>query len=190
MDRRGFVKVGSIGVASIFVSATSVKEEPVEEKRESIDYSKNKILGGKREEIPSSCLQCVSRCAIVGFVKEDRLLKIEGNPNSYRNEGKICAKGQAGVNQLYNPDRILHPLKRIGERGSNQWERISWDDAMSLILDGGEIEGNKVKGLRTLKKEGTPEKFLFHYGRMVGSTNLVTIKYFLNAYGTDSIGDH
>ncbi|HHH50069.1 MAG TPA: DMSO reductase, partial [Saprospiraceae bacterium] len=152
--------------------------------------STNSILNGKREAIPSACWQCVSRCAIIAYVKNDRLLKIEGNPASLRNEGKVCAKGQAGVNQIYNPDRVLYPLKRIGERGSGKWEKISWEEAMDLLINGGEIEGKKVKGLRTLKEENRPEKFLFHYGRMVGSTHLIAIDYFLNAYGTASIGDH
>ena len=184
MKRRDFVKIGTIGSAVVFQDTKAYSQEI------KIDYSDNKILGGKRREIPSACWQCSSRCAIVGYVKDERLLKIEGNSLSLRNEGTVCAKGQAGINQIYNPDRVTYPLKRIGERGSGKWEKISWDEAMDLLVEGGNVNGNKVKGLRTLRDEGTPEKFLFHYGRMVGSTHTIGIKYFLNAYGTQSIGDH
>ena len=175
MKRRDFVKIGTIGSAVVFQDTKAYSQEI------KIDYSDNKILGGKRREIPSACWQCSSRCAIVGYVKDERLLKIEGNSLSLRNEGTVCAKGQAGINQIYNPDRVTYPLKRIGERGSGKWEKISWDEAMDLLVEGGNVNGNKVKGLRTLRDEGTPEKFLFHYGRMVGSTHTIGIKYFLNA---------
>ena len=186
MDRREFVKIATIGSAVIFQDKKLLAQsypQPVEE-----------IISGSgqpnRIAIPSACWQCVSRCAIVGYMKDNRLVKIEGNPLSMRNEGKVCAKGQAGINQLYNPDRILYPLKRIGERGSGKWERISWDEAMSLLIEGGNIEGHRVKGLKTVRQENTPEKFLFHYGRMVGSDYTIINDFFLNAYGTASIGNH
>lgn len=184
MDRRNFVKIATIGSAVVFQDQIAYSQET------EIDYTKNNILGGERKEIPSACWQCLSRCAIVGYVKNNRLLKIEGNPVSLRNEGTVCAKGQAGLNQLYNPDRVTYPLKRIGERGSGKWEKISWDEAMDLLVEGGDVNGNKVKGLRATRDEGNPEKFLFHFGRMVGSTYTIGINYFLNAYGTQSIGDH
>ncbi|KAA3616864.1 MAG: DMSO reductase [Calditrichaeota bacterium] len=187
MDRRKFVKIATIGSAVIFQNKKSFAQESNKSMK---DENRASSLSGEREAIPSACWQCVSRCAIVGYVDNDRLVKIEGNPNSLRNEGKICAKGQAGINTVYNPDRITYPLKRIGKRGSGKWEKISWDEALNLLINGGNIEGTKVKGLKTLKDQGTPEKFLFHYGRMVGSDYLINVNYFLKAYGTASIGNH
>ena len=64
-------------------------------------------------------------------MEDGKLVKIGGQPASIRTEGKLCAKGQAGVNQVYDPDRVLYPLKRIGARGEGKWKRISWDDALS-----------------------------------------------------------
>jgi len=190
MDRREFVKIASIGSAVIYQDKNLYAQESnkIEKLKEGNEgYS---ISNGKRKLIPSACWQCVSRCAILGYVENIRLVKIEGNPSSLRNEGKICAKGQAGINQIYNPDRILYPLKRLGERGSGKWEKISWDVAKDLLLNGGEIEGSEVKGLKSLRDEGIPEKFIFHYGRMVGTDYLINVNYFLNAYGTASIGNH
>jgi anaerobic selenocysteine-containing dehydrogenase len=54
---------------------------------------------------------------MVGFVEDGRLVKLEGHPDSIRGKGKICAKGAAGINQLYDPDRVLYPMKRAGKRG-------------------------------------------------------------------------
>jgi len=153
-----------------------------------LDYSPG--TGEQRTAVPSACWQCVSCCPIVGFLENGRLAKIEGNPRSLSTRGRLCARGQAGINQVYNPDRLLHPLKRAGKRGEGKWEEISWDEALDLLVGGGEVAGHSVKGLAQLRDEGTPEKFLFHYGRTVGSDATILFNYFLPAYGTGSIGDH
>lgn len=118
MQRREFVQIATIGSVAIFQACETLENE-------SEDISKVP-LGESKKEIASACWQCVSRCSILAYTKGDRLVKIEGNPLSLRNEGKVCAKGQAGINQIYNPDRLLYPLRRIGERGSGKWEKISW----------------------------------------------------------------
>jgi len=141
------------------------------------DYSY--LRGSAKEALPSACWQCVSRCPIIGYVEQGRLTKIEGQPDSIRSLGKVCAKSQAGINQLYDPDRILHPMRRVGARGEGKWKRISWDEAL------GELAGR----LQKLRDEGTPEKFMFHYGRMKGGTAKLVYN-FLAAYGTGTIGNH
>lgn len=143
-----------------------------------------------RKAVPSACWQCVTRDGIVGFVEDGRLVKIEGNPELPRTSGKLCARGQAGVNILYNPDRLLHPLKRVGKRGQGRWQKISWDEALDLLVKGGEIAGRKVKGLKELREKGRPENFMFHYGRMKGSDSKIIKSHFLAAYGTKTIGNH
>ncbi len=141
------------------------------------DYSY--LRGTEKEAIPSACWQCVSRCPIIGYVEEGKLTKIEGQPDSIRSLGKVCAKSQAGINQLYDPDRILYPMRRVGARGEGKWKRISWDEALD------ELAGR----LKKLQDEGTPEKFMFHYGRMKGGTAKL-VGNFLAAYGTGTIGNH
>jgi anaerobic selenocysteine-containing dehydrogenase len=144
----------------------------------------------ERKVIPSACWQCVARDAILCYVEDGKLVKIEGNPRSIRNRGVICSKGQAGISQLYDPDRLLHPLKRDGKRGEGKWKQISWDEALDLLINGGDIAGTKVKGLKTLRDEGTPEKFMFHYGRMKGSDSAILKNNFLLAYGTKTVAGH
>ena len=89
--------------------------------------------GKERKAIPSACWQCVSRDSMIGFVEDGRIVKLEGHPKSIRGEGHICARGQGGVTSVYDPDRILYPMKRTGPRGSGQWKRISWDEAISEL---------------------------------------------------------
>ncbi|MBW1699274.1 MAG: molybdopterin-dependent oxidoreductase [Deltaproteobacteria bacterium] len=135
--------------------------------------------GAERQMIPSACWSCVTRDALIGFVEDGRLVKLEGQPDSIRGLGKICAKGAAGINQLYDPDRVLYPMKRVGKRGEGKWKRISWDEALNELTD----------RLKKLRDEGHPEKFMFHYGRMKASSSKI-VKMFLSAYGTGTIGNH
>ncbi len=113
------------------------------------------ITKKERTAIPTACWQCVTRDAMIGYVEDGRLMKLEGNPDSIRTLGKLCAKGQAGVNQVYFPDRILYPMKRVGKRGEHKWQRISWDEALGTIA-------GKLKELRDA---GTPELFMYQAGR-------------------------
>jgi len=87
----------------------------------------------ERRAIPSACWQCVARDAILCYVEGGRLVKIEGNHKSIRNRGKICSKGQAGINQVYDPDRIFYPMVRAGKRGEGKWKRITWDEGLDLL---------------------------------------------------------
>jgi anaerobic selenocysteine-containing dehydrogenase len=141
------------------------------------DYSY--LRGKEKKAVPSACWQCVSRCPIIGYTEGGRLTKIEGQPDSIRSLGKVCAKSQAGINQLYDPDRILYPMRRVGKRGEGKWKRISWDEALS------ELAGR----MKSLRDAGEPEKFMFHYGRMKGGTSKL-VGDFLAAYGTGTIGNH
>ena len=76
---------------------------------------KNKYKDAKK--IPGMCQLCSTICGIIGYVKEGRLLKVEGNPNDPNSRGKLCARGHASLNHLYHPERLLFPLKRVGEPG-------------------------------------------------------------------------
>ena len=79
------------------------------------------------------CGQCSSGCGISVRTREGRAKKIEGNPAHPVNQGRLCSLGQAGLNALYNPDRIKTPLKREGERGSGEFSEITWDEALTSL---------------------------------------------------------
>ncbi|RDB70722.1 molybdopterin-containing oxidoreductase family protein [Eggerthella sinensis] len=85
--------------------------------------------------VKTCCAGCVGRCGVLAHVKNGRVVKLEGDPDHVYSKGAICAKGLSFIQALYNPNRIKYPLKRVGERGSNQWERISWEQALDEIAD-------------------------------------------------------
>ncbi|OGH61641.1 MAG: hypothetical protein A3G34_15870 [Candidatus Lindowbacteria bacterium RIFCSPLOWO2_12_FULL_62_27] len=178
MTRRSFFKLGAAAATLATIGVRKpILAGAVELKSGWADVS---LKGVARTAVPSSCWQCVVRDGIIGYVEDGRLVKIEGNPNLLRTSGVICARGQAGVNQVYDPDRILYPMRRVGARGEGKWKRITWDDALDEL----------TARLKKLRDDGTPEKFMFHYGRMKGSDSTIVTGFFLPAYGTKTIGNH
>jgi len=144
--------------------------------------------GKARTAYPSSCLQCVAICGIIGYRENGHIVKIEGNPHSPNNRGMVCAKAQAGMNQVYDPDRLLYPLVRVGKRGEGKWKRIPREKALDLVALGGEVAGRKVQGLKSIYQSGKPEEFMFHYGR---SRIKGAVNHFVNtAFGTKTKGNH
>lgn len=77
---------------------------------------------------------CYDTCSIVSYVKDGVLQFIEGAPESTFTHGGLCVKGYAYPRTVYSPDRIKYPMKQV-ERGSGNWQRISWDEALDMISD-------------------------------------------------------
>ena len=74
-------------------------------------------------------------CGVDAYVKDGRIIKLEGTKEHPRNRGKLCTKGSAGRQYLYREDRIKTPLRRVGERGEGRFEPVSWDEAYKIIAD-------------------------------------------------------
>ena len=183
-DRRRFLRIGA---AASVAGATGISG--VLNTAKASDAGHELASGGmdfsprthtQRKAVPSACWQCTTRCSIIGYVEDGRLVKIEGQPAAIRNRGRICAKGQGGVGQDNDPDRILYPLRRVGKRGEGKWKRVSWDEAL----------GELAERLKKLRDAGTPEKFVFHYGRLKGGCNKLIKGAFMSTYGSSSIGNH
>ncbi|HOG46343.1 MAG TPA: molybdopterin dinucleotide binding domain-containing protein [Anaerolineae bacterium] len=83
----------------------------------------------------STCRQCPAGCGIIVRTLNGRAVKIEGNPQHPLNEGKLCPRGQAGLQELYNPDRLQAPVRQA-VRGSRQYTAITWDDAVAALRSG------------------------------------------------------
>lgn len=83
--------------------------------------------------VRSVCGICFTACGILVHVEDGKVTRIEGDPDSPVNKGVLCAKGLASLEYLYHPDRLKHPLKRVGERGQGKWQQISWDEALNII---------------------------------------------------------
>ncbi|MDQ1316182.1 MAG: hypothetical protein QG662_2291 [Pseudomonadota bacterium] len=88
------------------------------------------------ERLPGYCALCISRCGCIGTVQDGVLTRVD--PDPLHPTGKaLCVKAKAAPEAVYNPERILHPLRRTRPKGSADpgWERISWDEALDLIAD-------------------------------------------------------
>jgi anaerobic selenocysteine-containing dehydrogenase len=76
---------------------------------------------------------CPDTCAIRVTVENDRAIRIQGDPDHPTTHGALCTKVSRYTERTYSPDRVLHPLKRVGPKGSGQFERVSWDEALTDI---------------------------------------------------------
>ena len=74
-------------------------------------------------------------CGVDAYVKDGEILKIEGTPGFISNKGALCVKGASGRQYAYREDRIQTPMRRVGPRGSNEFEPISWDEAFSIAAE-------------------------------------------------------
>lgn len=130
IDRRKFLKLTSTGFISTFVlNEFSPLFAEIASSGKNISF----LSGEFRKGIPTFCNLCPAQCGIMGFVEGNRLAGIQGNPQHPNNRGKICSRGIAGMNLVYDPQRLLFPLKRTGKRGQGEWTQISWKEALSAI---------------------------------------------------------
>ena len=128
--------------------------------------------------VPTTCFNCESGCGLLAYVDRKTLgiKKFEGNPAHPGSRGRNCAKGPATLNQTYDPERILYPLKRVGKRGEGKWKRISWEEALSEISE-------KMRESRSKRNDG----IMYHVGRPGedGYTNRC-----IQAWGVDGHNSH
>jgi len=89
------------------------------------------IFGGNVKR--TFCTLCPQHCGMLIQVEDGRPVRFDGDRENPVAKGKLCIKGTACIELHEHPDRVNHPLKRVGPRGSNQWERISWEQALDEI---------------------------------------------------------
>ena len=114
-------------------------------------------VGRKYRLVPTICFNCEAGCGLLAYVdvESGEIRKLQGLPTHPASRGRNCPKGPATLAQLHNPDRILYPLRRKGPRGSGQWERVTWDEALD------DIAGR----IRRALQEGRRDGVVYHVGR-------------------------
>ncbi len=129
--------------------------------------------------VPTTCFNCEAACGLLAHVDQEtgRIDKIEGNPLHPASRGRNCAKGPATLNQIDDPERILHPLRRLGERGSGRWQRVTWSEALADI--GGRIAAALDEGRR--------DGIMYHVGRPGEDGYAERV---LKAWGVDGHNSH
>ncbi len=176
-SRRTFLKLGAAGAAA-FGLDRMLQTTPDAMELIMGGAEVSRTTGKYLKPVPSTCLNCYARCGNFGFVAYGTLLKIGPNPDHPNSRGRLCAKGQAGLNLLYDPDRILYPLKRVGPRGEGQWKRISWEEAYTEI----------TTRLQGVLKSGHPEEFVFQSDRDITTEDLT--RRFVHAFGSPNAFVH
>ncbi len=130
MERRRFLKVlGATGGAAAAASACDIRPEPTQHLIPYLVPPENQVPG-IATYYATTCRECAAGCGLHAKVREGRVIKLEGNPESPINQGRLCSRGQAALQGLYNPDRVTDPMAR-GPNG--QWQKLSWEDAIGRV---------------------------------------------------------
>ncbi len=129
--------------------------------------------------VPTTCFNCESACGLLAFVDKDtnQVRKFEGNPYHPGSRGRNCAKGPATINQIQDVDRILHPMKCVGARGSGNWQQVSWEEALQDISD----------RIAAAIRDGRQNEIAYHVGRPGHEAYMDRI---LQAWGVDGHNSH
>ncbi|MHB8763732.1 MAG: molybdopterin-containing oxidoreductase family protein [Deferrisomatales bacterium] len=125
--------------------------------------------------VKSHCRMCHGGCGVLVYVKDGRVAKIAGDPDCPINHGTLCSKGIASTQLVYHPDRLTHPVRRVGPKGSGRWERITWDQALDSIAE---------RMLR-YKAEHGAESVVLGYG--TGRENEAAIYRLANLFGSPNV---
>ena len=181
MERRDFFKLVSTASTGLVTGACGKPAERLIP----LLVSDREIVPGEEQWHPGVCGECPAGCGVIARVMEgERVIerdgemlrqriacvkKLEGNPLDPVSGGRLCARGQAALQGLYNPDRLRGPLRRVGPRGKADFARTSWEEAIAVAAE---------KLARVLEQE--PARILFLTGPQSG-TRFVTIRRFLEA---------
>jgi menaquinone reductase, molybdopterin-binding-like subunit len=183
MERRNFIKISALtGVAATLDACRAPDKKLIR------FIPEEDLIPGIATWKPSVCTLCSAGCGLqvrvmqgdaevvrngqLGVMKMGLAKKLEGSAQNPVNAGKLCARGHAGLQVLYHPDRITHPIKRTGARGSGEFQEITWDDALKELVA-------HLAALQAAKAE-TSLAFL---ARPLSGQRRTLIEQFLKAYG-------
>lgn len=125
---------------------------------------------------PAICGFCGGYCLVDLHLQDGKIVKVEGNKTLPFSDGRLCVKGAALKQATYSPDRLLYPMKRVGNRGEGRFERISWEEALDTIVEKMEDTKEKYGAKSTMVYVGHPKWFRPY------------LTDFANHYGTPNVG--
>ncbi|MBN2807886.1 MAG: molybdopterin-dependent oxidoreductase [Deltaproteobacteria bacterium] len=132
LDRRNFIKLGALGGGTL---ALPNPLKLAEKERKPWNRQQARTLRKFRNPKPTTCGLCENGCGLISYREGDRIVMLHGNPDHPVSQGKICARAYGQLDRLYDPDRVLNPKVRDGERGSGKWRDISWAEAYKIIAE-------------------------------------------------------
>jgi thiosulfate reductase/polysulfide reductase chain A len=168
VTRRSFLKVAGAAAGTAALGGTPVVHGLVPS-------------GGNRqspnvEHRFSVCDMCLNKCGLIARVENGVVTKLDPNPRFLKSRGMLCARGNAGIRQLYDPDRLKYPLLRQGARGEGKWKRISWDEALDLAAERLSAIAEKYSRCGVLFTPGSDlqSTFVSHFAEAFGSYNITS----------------
>jgi thiosulfate reductase/polysulfide reductase chain A len=166
MDRRTFLHVtaGGTAAAALATQLGCLKH-----------FEKGSSQGVAETRVPTTCELCPNKCSVLAVVEGGIIRKLDPNPENPKSRGMLCARGNAAVKMVYDPDRLKQPLIRAGERGEGKWRAASWDEAWDFAARKlSEVkEKYGAQGSLWSSTEGFQEVFFKNLGYAFGSPNIV-----------------
>jgi len=140
---------------------------------------------GEATEVATLCEMCVNKCAAIARVENGVVTKLNPNPMFPKSKNMLCPRGNAGIQALYDPDRLKYPMIRVGEKGEGKFKRVSWEEAYEAILNGTDKFPGMAKILE--EEEDNRSSFLFCAGEGMAEH---TFKQFYGAFGSSNWLNH
>lgn len=184
VSRRKFLQ-GSIALSVL--GGTSIGVSPLlsqEEEHGELSIT-TKTGTGKAKLVPTLCEMCVNKCAAIARVENGIVTKLDPNPMFPKSKNMLCPRGNAGIQALYDPDRLKYPMIRVGAKGEGKFKRVTWDEAYNAILNG----TDKFPGMAKILEEEQDNRssFLFCAGEGMAEH---TFKSFYGAFGSTNWLNH
>jgi anaerobic selenocysteine-containing dehydrogenase len=171
LTRRDFIKIsGAVAAVSAASIAAQKAAPPAILETPAVQSDLPETI------VKTTCALCPSGCGLDLRVVDGRAVKVEGNPLHPINQGVCCLRAQASLEMLYSPERIQRPRRQLGQKGSGDWEEISWDQALDLVTE-------KLAGLRST---GQPHTLALIHGDLRGQMRGVLTR-FMQAYGSPNM---
>jgi len=172
MNRRDFMKLLGVSAGSPFFTRIFKYKKDAKEYLIPFVIPPDDVVPGLPNWYSTVCRQCPAGCGIQVKIREGRAKKIEGNPSFPINYGRVCARGQAGLQVLYNPDRIKRPLVKRG----NGFKNTSWKRAVPAVAE----------KLRKIREEGNGSKVVFLTQSLRGNLGKL-ISTCMERYGSNNL---
>ncbi len=138
------------------------------------------------KEIATLCEMCVNKCAAIAKVEGGIVTKLDPNPLFPKSKNMLCARGDAGIHALYDPDRLKYPMIRIGKKGEGKFQRVSWDEAYDAILNGTE----HFKGLLQIVDEEKNNRSTIAYCAGEGMGEHTFKRFMSDKFGSTNFVNH
>ncbi len=178
LNRRGFLKLAGVSSVAFGAASTGLPSPLRASANEKATRGQRFLTYDRGVKSPSFCEMCFWNCGVDVYTRDGKVHKLEGNKLNPNNRGHLCAKGNAGVQSTYDPDRIQGPMIRVGKRGEGQFKKVTWEEAFAEVYKRLDpiLKKHGAKSLATFM-HGTGEQYVHKLTLALGSPNITVPAY-------------